>query len=280
VRQPGPRRDRPRGALRHRPGGRRHRDRGDRHRRPGRAAARIRGGRRGDGTGAGPRRGGRLPRRPPGGPGRADRGGVALDGDRGDGRRAGPAGRPAAGAVRAGAGGGAPHGPPGGRQAAACTDRPGPGARLRRGVGGLRRGAARTVRAGPADGGGGDAAGGRAMTETSVPGTGSGPVPRPTIRIGARTSTLSRTQSDWVAARLAEQGAATEFVGITTKGDVDRRELTRIGGTGVFAAAVREALLRGEIDLAVHSLKDLPTAPLPGVRLAAVPAREDTRDVL
>src|SRR5690606_35965698 len=56
--------------------------------------------------------------------------------------------------------------------------------------------------------------------------------------------------------------------------------LTRIGGTGVFAAAVREALLRGEIDLAVHSLKDLPTAPLPGVRLAAVPAREDTRDVL
>lgn len=102
----------------------------------------------------------------------------------------------------------------------------------------------------------------------------------PKLRIGARTSPLSRAQADWVAARLAEHGVASEFVGVTTKGDVDQRELTRIGGTGIFAAAVREALLAGTIDLAVHSLKDLPTAPEPGLRVAAVPEREDTRDVL
>ncbi|GAB3744104.1 hydroxymethylbilane synthase [Microlunatus parietis] len=100
------------------------------------------------------------------------------------------------------------------------------------------------------------------------------------LRLGARTSPLSRAQADWVAARLAEHGVETEFVGITTKGDVDQRELTRIGGTGIFAAAVREALLDGTIDLAVHSLKDLPTLPEPGLRVAAVPVREDTRDVL
>jgi hydroxymethylbilane synthase len=100
------------------------------------------------------------------------------------------------------------------------------------------------------------------------------------VRIGARTSPLSRAQADWVAARLAEVGLDTEFVGITTTGDVDRRELTQIGGTGIFAAKVREALLDGTIDLAVHSLKDLPTAPVPGLRIAAVPVREDTRDVL
>ncbi|WP_152366142.1 hydroxymethylbilane synthase [Microlunatus speluncae] len=100
------------------------------------------------------------------------------------------------------------------------------------------------------------------------------------IRIGARTSPLSRVQADWVAARLATLGVDTEFVGVTTTGDVDRRELTQIGGTGIFAAKVREALLDGTIDLAVHSLKDLPTAPVPGLRVAAVPTREDTRDVL
>ncbi|MFC7624599.1 hydroxymethylbilane synthase [Microlunatus sp. GCM10028923] len=100
------------------------------------------------------------------------------------------------------------------------------------------------------------------------------------LRLGARTSPLSRAQADWVTARLAEHGVAVEFVGITTKGDVDRRDLAQIGGTGVFAAAVREALLAGTIDLAVHSLKDLPTLPEPGLRVAAVPEREDTRDVL
>ncbi|GAA2107384.1 hydroxymethylbilane synthase [Microlunatus panaciterrae] len=100
------------------------------------------------------------------------------------------------------------------------------------------------------------------------------------IRIGARTSPLARAQADHVAALLRRAGATTTFVGITTRGDTDRRHLTEIGGTGVFAQAVREALLDGSIDVAVHSLKDLPTAPVEGLSVAAVPAREDTRDVL
>lgn len=100
------------------------------------------------------------------------------------------------------------------------------------------------------------------------------------IRIGARTSPLARAQADHVAGLLQTAGHPTTFVGITTSGDTDRRHLTEIGGTGVFAQAVREALLDGSIDVAVHSLKDLPTAPIEGLRIAAVPAREDARDVL
>jgi hydroxymethylbilane synthase len=83
-----------------------------------------------------------------------------------------------------------------------------------------------------------------------------------------------------VARLLASEGVESVFVGITTTGDVDPRALTEIGGTGVFASAVRDALRTGEIDVAVHSLKDLPTAPAPELELAAVPRREDTRDVL
>ncbi|MGO1973005.1 MAG: hydroxymethylbilane synthase [Propionibacteriaceae bacterium] len=100
------------------------------------------------------------------------------------------------------------------------------------------------------------------------------------IRIGARRSPLAVAQADWVAARLNDLGVATEVVGLVTTGDTDRRHLTEIGGTGVFATAVREAVLAGHADLAVHSLKDLPTAAAPGLLLAAVPTREDTRDVL
>lgn len=100
------------------------------------------------------------------------------------------------------------------------------------------------------------------------------------VRIGARTSPLARAQADHVAALLAGRGVPTEFVGITTVGDVDGRQLTEIGGTGVFVSAVRDALVEGRIDLAVHSYKDLPTAPVTGLELAAVPRREDTRDVL
>ncbi len=100
------------------------------------------------------------------------------------------------------------------------------------------------------------------------------------LRIGARRSPLARAQADHVAALLAASGVRSEFVGITTVGDVDGRALTEIGGTGVFTSAVREALALGRIDLAVHSFKDLPTAPVEGLVLAAVPAREDTRDVL
>ncbi len=100
------------------------------------------------------------------------------------------------------------------------------------------------------------------------------------LRLGARTSPLARAQVDLVAALLAARGVPSSFVGVTTRGDVDQRALTEIGGTGVFAGAVRDALRHGEIDVAIHSLKDLPTAPDPDLEVVAVPAREDTRDVL
>ncbi|GAA1891971.1 hydroxymethylbilane synthase [Lapillicoccus jejuensis] len=100
------------------------------------------------------------------------------------------------------------------------------------------------------------------------------------LRLGTRRSALATTQSSWVAARLRELGHEVELVEITTHGDTSREHLTTIGGTGVFAAAIRRALLDGEVDLAVHSLKDLPTAPEPGLVVAAVPVREDVRDAL
>lgn len=100
------------------------------------------------------------------------------------------------------------------------------------------------------------------------------------VRIGARTSPLAIAQADQVAAGLRALGWETAFVGITTTGDVDRRHLTQIGGTGVFAQAVREALRTGGIDVAVHSLKDLPTAPAAGLTIVATPEREDPADVL
>lgn len=83
-----------------------------------------------------------------------------------------------------------------------------------------------------------------------------------------------------MAGLLGAYGIESTFVGITTRGDVDRRALAEIGGTGVFAAAVRDALRADRIDVAVHSLKDLPTADDPGLEVVAVPQREDTRDVL
>ena len=74
-------------------------------------------------------------------------------------------------------------------------------------------------------------------------------------------------------------GRPVELVEITTYGDVSREDLAQIGGTGVFVTALREALLRGEVDFAVHSLKDLPTAQPDDLVLAAIPEREDPRDV-
>ncbi|WP_081683715.1 hydroxymethylbilane synthase [Granulicoccus phenolivorans] len=100
------------------------------------------------------------------------------------------------------------------------------------------------------------------------------------IRLGARRSPLAVAQAEHIADALRALGAEVEVVGIDTQGDTDRRHLTQIGGTGIFAAAVREGLLGGRIDVAVHSMKDLPTAPVPGLRIGAVPVREDTRDVL
>ena len=100
------------------------------------------------------------------------------------------------------------------------------------------------------------------------------------IRLGTRRSALATTQAGMVADQLRELGHAVEMVEITTLGDTSTASLSSIGGTGVFATAIRNALLSGEIDVAVHSLKDLPVAPEPGLRIAAIPVREDPRDAL
>lgn len=100
------------------------------------------------------------------------------------------------------------------------------------------------------------------------------------LRLGTRRSALALVQAGYVQDRLRALGHEVELVEITTQGDVSTAPLDRIGGTGVFVAALREALLDGRVDLAVHSLKDLPTAPADGLVLAAVPEREDPRDVL
>ncbi len=102
-----------------------------------------------------------------------------------------------------------------------------------------------------------------------------------TLRLGSRKSPMAIAQSRQVADMITERtGRQVEIVGVTTLGDVSRAQLTQIGGTGVFVSALREALLGGEVDLAVHSLKDLPTGPAAGIVLAAVPPRDDPRDVL
>ncbi|MGW9389302.1 hydroxymethylbilane synthase [Streptomyces sp. HB202] len=101
------------------------------------------------------------------------------------------------------------------------------------------------------------------------------------LRLGTRRSKLAMAQSGLVAEAVREvTGRAVELVEITTYGDTSREHLAQIGGTGVFVAALREALLRGEVDFAVHSLKDLPTSQPGDLVLAAVPQREDPRDAL
>lgn len=101
------------------------------------------------------------------------------------------------------------------------------------------------------------------------------------LRLGTRASTLARTQSEHVAEALrTATGREVELVTVTTHGDVSSASVAEMGGTGVFVSALREALLRDEVDLAVHSLKDLPTGPAQGIALAAVPVREDPRDAL
>ncbi|MFF4263873.1 hydroxymethylbilane synthase [Streptomyces virginiae] len=101
------------------------------------------------------------------------------------------------------------------------------------------------------------------------------------LRLGTRRSKLAMSQSGHVAdAVRAVTGRAVELVEITTYGDVSREHLSQIGGTGVFVTALRDALLRGEVDFAVHSLKDLPTAQPDDLVVAAMPRREDPRDAL
>lgn len=100
------------------------------------------------------------------------------------------------------------------------------------------------------------------------------------IRLGTRSSPLARWQAEWVAARLTALGVTVEMIHITTQGDVKTGPLGQIGGQGLFTKEIQRALLEGEIDLAVHSLKDLPTADVPGLKIAAVPTRESVNDVL
>ena len=95
------------------------------------------------------------------------------------------------------------------------------------------------------------------------------------MRLGTRGSALALAQATPVAERLG-----AELVTISSEGDRSAAPLAEIGGTGVFASALREALLAGEVDAVVHSLKDLPTAPYPGLALGAVPKRADARDGL
>jgi hydroxymethylbilane synthase len=101
------------------------------------------------------------------------------------------------------------------------------------------------------------------------------------LRLGTRRSALALAQSQLVAEEItATTGAEVTLVPITTHGDVTRDSLASIGGTGVFVSALRDALLMGEIDLAVHSLKDLPTEAVADLELVAVPERADPRDAL
>lgn len=101
------------------------------------------------------------------------------------------------------------------------------------------------------------------------------------LRIGTRRSALARAQAQLVADGLARvSDRPVELVDVTTKGDTSRASLTQIGGTGVFVGALRDRLLAGEVDLAVHSLKDLPTTPPSGLLIAAMPERDDPRDAL
>jgi hydroxymethylbilane synthase len=100
------------------------------------------------------------------------------------------------------------------------------------------------------------------------------------LRIATRASLLARTQSGHVADALrALTGREFELVEVHSQGDADRTTpLAEFGGVGVFVTAVRDAVLRGDADIAVHSIKDLPTAPAPGLVVAAMPPPEDPHD--
>jgi hydroxymethylbilane synthase len=101
------------------------------------------------------------------------------------------------------------------------------------------------------------------------------------LRLGTRKSAMAMVQSQQVARLITERaGRDVELIGITTFGDVSRAQLAQIGGTGVFVSGLRTSLLHGDVDIAVHSLKDLPTAQPEGIVLAAVPPRDDPRDAL
>ncbi|MDN4613642.1 hydroxymethylbilane synthase [Leifsonia sp. F6_8S_P_1B] len=110
-----------------------------------------------------------------------------------------------------------------------------------------------------------------------------GPVERRegVLRVGTRGSALAVAQTTAVAEAIARAtGVDVELVTVTTHGDTSRESLSELGGTGVFATALRDALRVDEVDIIVHSLKDLPTAKAPGLVIGAVPKRADARDTL
>lgn len=98
--------------------------------------------------------------------------------------------------------------------------------------------------------------------------------------LGTRASRLAVTQSETVASALREHGLKMQLRQVRTAGDISRASLQKLGGVGVFAAQLRLALLEGNCHLAVHSFKDLPTQPAPGLKVAAIPSRADARDAL
>jgi hydroxymethylbilane synthase len=103
---------------------------------------------------------------------------------------------------------------------------------------------------------------------------------RPVIRIATRGSQLALWQANWVRAQLEAQGLTSELVLIETQGDREQVPFSKMQGQGFFTKAVQSAVLEDRADLAVHCLKDLPSAIMPGLMIAAIPEREDARDVL
>src|SRR5438270_7948247 len=99
--------------------------------------------------------------------------------------------------------------------------------------------------------------------------------------IASRGSQLALWQARWVQGQLALAGHATRIEIIRTTGDkITDVPLAKVGGKGLFTKEIEEALLDGRADLAVHSLKDLPTELPAGLTLAAIPPREDPRDAI
>ena len=101
-----------------------------------------------------------------------------------------------------------------------------------------------------------------------------------TLRLGTRRSALALAQSGLVADALRAAGHEVDLVEVVTEGDRSHAAVAEIGSTGVFVTELRQRLLAGDVDVAVHSLKDLPTAPADGIVMAAVPPRADPRDAL
>lgn len=98
--------------------------------------------------------------------------------------------------------------------------------------------------------------------------------------IGTRGSRLALVQANWAAEALRQIGHTPEIRIIKTKGDVVHDRFDKMEGKGFFTKEIEEALLCGDIDVAVHSLKDLPTADAPGLKVSAIPEREDPLDIL